>query len=79
VGPEALEPLEAIGKLCLLVSHPGRDPVGGAASRGAPRERRWGSPRASVAWGLSSCARAFAGISSWAGAKGLVLGEAFES
>jgi hypothetical protein len=38
VGLEALEPLEAAGKLCLLVSHPRCDPIGGAAGRGTPRE-----------------------------------------
>jgi hypothetical protein len=40
VGPEAPEPLEAEGKLCLLVSHPGCDPVGGAVGKAMPREWR---------------------------------------
>jgi hypothetical protein len=30
---------EGRGKLCLLVSHLGRDPIGGAAGRGTPREQ----------------------------------------
>jgi hypothetical protein len=40
VGPEAPEPLEAKGKLCLLVSRPGRDPIRGAVDRAVSRERR---------------------------------------
>jgi hypothetical protein len=54
---EAPEPLEAEGMLCLLVSRPGRDPVEGAIGRAAS-----GSPRALVAWGLSSCAQALASV-----------------
>jgi hypothetical protein len=60
VGLEAPEPLEAEGKLCLLVSWPGHDPVRGAVGRAAPREQRWGpvndTNEALVAQGLSSCA-----------------------
>jgi hypothetical protein len=39
-GPEAPEPLEAEGKLCLLVSHPGCDPVRGAVGKAVAREWR---------------------------------------
>jgi hypothetical protein len=38
-GPEALSP-EGRGKLRLLVSRLGRDPIGGAVGRGTPWERR---------------------------------------
>jgi hypothetical protein len=31
VGPEALQPPKAAGELCLLVSRPGHDPIGGPA------------------------------------------------
>ena len=37
-------PWEAEGKLYLLVSRPGRDPIGGAVGRATPRERRLGAP-----------------------------------
>jgi hypothetical protein len=39
-GPRSPKPLEAKGKLCLLVSRLGRDPIGGAVGRAVPRERR---------------------------------------
>jgi hypothetical protein len=39
MGLEALNPLEAARKLCLLVSCLGCEPVEGIASRGMPQER----------------------------------------
>jgi hypothetical protein len=74
MGLEAPEPLEAEGKLCLLVSWPGHDPVGGAVGRAMPREQRRvpanDASQALVARGLSSCTQALAGVVSRAGAKG---------
>ena len=52
VGPEAPEPLEAKGKLCILVSCPVCDPVGGAVGRAMPREWREGAPEH---WWLGAC------------------------
>jgi hypothetical protein len=42
-GPRSLRALGGRGKLYLLVSCPGRDPVGGAVRKAAPRERRRGA------------------------------------
>jgi hypothetical protein len=39
VGPEAPEPPRGHGKLCLLVSCPGCDPVRGAVDKGMPWEQ----------------------------------------
>ena len=58
----ASEPLEAVVKLCLLVSRPMHDLVGKVAGNAVPKGQRQGSPRASVARGLSSYARALVGI-----------------
>jgi hypothetical protein len=52
---------------CLLLSRPVHDPIGGAAEL-RPR-CSIGEPQASMAWGMSSCARALAGVVGWAGAK----------
>ena len=62
MGLGSSEPLEAVGKLCILVSRPVRDLVMKVAGNAVPKGQRQGSPRASVARGLSSYARALVGI-----------------
>jgi hypothetical protein len=52
----------ASGGVCLLVSRPVRDPVGGTVDRVALAGQHWGAPRASVARGAPSRARALVGV-----------------
>ena len=60
-GPRSPRSLEANGGVCLLASRPMRDPVGGVVDRATPVGQCRGGPRASVAQGAPSRARALTG------------------
>jgi hypothetical protein len=52
------------------MSHPMGDPIGGVAGKATPKVLSHGTPRASISQGVSSSAKALAGVMGRAGAKG---------
>jgi hypothetical protein len=59
-GPGSPRAPKFSGGVCLLALRPVRDPIEGAVDRVAPTGQRQGAPRALMAQGAPSCARALA-------------------